>query len=166
MGLTIYYDWKTKTDPSSARRLIAKFRAIAGNLPFDEVSEIYEQDPPDNKTLFSRYDHSIRQGGLHLSRTRHDGLKETVCVPPLHALFFHVRVEGAETASIGLASHPPVVLHHEDLIDGITMVPNAVGALARAIQSNSLHVDGATIPGIRSARLNMRGTQIGARRTF
>jgi hypothetical protein len=35
----------------------------------------------------------------------------------VHALFFHVRIEGAETASIGLASHPPVVLHHEDVIE-------------------------------------------------
>ena len=38
-------------------------------------------------------------------------------VPALHALFFHVRVKGAETASIGLASHPPVVLHREDVIE-------------------------------------------------
>jgi hypothetical protein len=34
----------------------------------------------------------------------------------LHALFFFVRVKGAESASIGLASHPPVVVHHEDVI--------------------------------------------------
>jgi hypothetical protein len=117
MGLTLYYDWKTKTDLSSARRMIARFRAIARNLPFDEVSEIYEQDPPDNKTTYRRYDGSFRQGGLYLSRTRDDGKKETVHVPALHALFFHVHVKGAETASIGLASHPPVVVHHEDLID-------------------------------------------------
>jgi hypothetical protein len=117
MGLTLYYDWKTKTDPSSARRLIARFRAIAQKLPFDEISEIYEQDSPDNKSVFERYDHSFRQGGLYLSRTRDDGEEETVHVEALHALFFHVRVEGAETASIGLASHPPVVVHHEDVIE-------------------------------------------------
>src|SRR5262249_27513474 len=62
-------------------------------------------------------DGSFRQGGLHLSRRRADGEEETVHVPALHALFFHVRVKGAETASIGLASHPPVVLHREDLIE-------------------------------------------------
>ena len=64
MGLTVYYDWKTKTDLPSARRLIAKFRAIALKLPFDEVSEIYEQDPPDGKSAFRPCDHSFRQGGL------------------------------------------------------------------------------------------------------
>jgi hypothetical protein len=117
MGLTLYYDWKTKTDLSQARRMIARFRTMARKLPFDRVSEIYEQDPPDNKAAFRSYDDSFRQGGLHLSRIRGDGEEETVYVPALHALFFHVDVRGAETASIGLASHPPVVLHHEDLIE-------------------------------------------------
>jgi hypothetical protein len=117
MGLTLYYDWKTKSDVSSARRMIARFRAIALKLPFDEVSDIWEQDPPDNKTAFRRYDGSFRRGALYLSRKRADGKEETVTVPALHALFFRVRVKGAETASIGLASHPPVVLHHEDVIE-------------------------------------------------
>jgi hypothetical protein len=117
MGLTLHYDWKTKIDCSSARRLIARFRAIALRLPFDKVSEIFEQDPPDNKTTYRLYDNSFRQGGLYLSRMRDDGEEETVCVPALHALFFHVHVKGAETASIGLASHPPVVVHQEDLIE-------------------------------------------------
>src|SRR6266705_1026569 len=117
MGLTVYYDWKTKIDPASARRMIARFRTIAQKLPFDKVSEIHEQDPPDGKWMFRRYDHSFRQGGLCLSRARGDGEKETVHVPALHALFFSVNVKGAETASIGLASHPPVVLHHEDIIE-------------------------------------------------
>jgi plasmid stabilization system protein ParE len=117
MGLTVYYDWKTKIDAPSARRMIAKFRALAAKLPFDDVSEIYEQDPPDGKSVFRRYRHSFRQGALYLPRTRADGEKETVDVPALHALFFHVNVRGAETASIGLASHPPVVVHQEDIIE-------------------------------------------------
>ena len=33
MGLTLYYDWKTKSDLRSARRAIAKFHAIAQKLP-------------------------------------------------------------------------------------------------------------------------------------
>jgi hypothetical protein len=53
--------------------MIAKFRAIALKLPFDETSEIYEQDPPDGKSAFRRYDHSFRQGDLYLSRKRADG---------------------------------------------------------------------------------------------
>ena len=116
MGLTVYYNWKTKADLPSARRMIAKFRAIALKLPFDKVSEIHEQDPPDGKFVFRPYDHSFRQGGLYLSRTT-DGDKETVHVPVLHALFLYVNVQGAESAPIGLASHPPVVQHREDIIE-------------------------------------------------
>jgi hypothetical protein len=89
---------------------------MALKLPFDAVSEIYEQDPPDDKHVFRRYEHSFRRGDLYLSRKRSDGEEETVLVLALHAMFFHVRVEGAGTASIGLATHPPVVLHREDII--------------------------------------------------
>ena len=117
MGLTVHYDWKTKVDMPSARRMIAKFRVMALKIPFDEVSEIYEQDPPDGDSLFLPYQHSFRQGDLYLSRRRADGDEETVHARALHALFFFVRVRGAESASIGLASHPPVVLHREDVIE-------------------------------------------------
>jgi hypothetical protein len=117
MGLTVHYDWKLKCDLSTARRMIARFRAAAQKLPFDDISEIYEQDPPDKKALFRSYRHSFRKGDLYLPRTRDDGEEEVVSVPALHALFFHVRVKGAETASIGLASHPPVVVHREDVIE-------------------------------------------------
>lgn len=117
MGLTVYYDWKAKLDLPDARRLIRKLRALATKLPFDKVSEIYEQDPPDDKTAFLPYDHPFRQGDLYLPRKRADGAEELVNVPALHALFFFARVEGAESASIGLASHPPVVVHREDIIE-------------------------------------------------
>jgi hypothetical protein len=90
---------------------------LALKLPFDEVSEIREQDPPDGKSAFRRYAGAFRHGGLYLSRTRRDGEKELVDVPALHAVFFSVRVNGAESAAIGMASHPPVVLHREDLIE-------------------------------------------------
>jgi hypothetical protein len=117
MGLTVHYDWKTQVNLQSARRLITKFRAIALKLPFDQISEIREQDSPDGKSAFLPYNHSFRLGDLYLSRKREDGDRETVCVPALHALFFHVNVHGAESASIGLASHPPVVVHREDVIE-------------------------------------------------
>lgn len=116
MGLTLYYDWKIKADLAAARRFIVKFYNAARKLPFDDISEIYEQDPPDHRFVFRKYKGSFREGGLYLSRKRADGEEELVQVPPLHALFFNVRVEGAETAVIGLASHPPVVVHHEDVI--------------------------------------------------
>jgi hypothetical protein len=62
------------------------------------------------------YEHPFRQGDLYLSRKRGDGAQELVHVRALHAVFFAVYVEGAESASIGLASHPPVVLHREDIL--------------------------------------------------
>jgi hypothetical protein len=117
MGLTVHYEWNAKCDLPSARRMIVKFRALALKLPFDEVTQIFEQDPPDGKTAFRRYKHSFRQGNLYLTRKRHDGEHELVHVPALHALFFNVYVKGSETASIGLASHPPVVVHQEDVIE-------------------------------------------------
>jgi hypothetical protein len=118
MGLTVSYDWKIKTDMPAARRLIGKLHAIALKLPFDRVSEIFEQDPPGGKSAFVPYDHPFRQGDLYLDRKREDGEEETVHVRALHAMFFYVHVRGAESASIGLASHPPVVLHREDIIQG------------------------------------------------
>lgn len=117
MGLTVHYEWKGRADAVSARRMIAKFHAIARKLPFDKVSKIYEQGPLDDKSAFAVYEDSFRQGDLYLSRRRADGESETVHVPALHALFFHVYVQGAESAPIGLASHPPVVLHREDVIE-------------------------------------------------
>ena len=96
--------------------MIARFRALALKLPFDEVTDIHEQDAPDGKPVFHPYDHSFRQGAVYLSRKRSDGEEDVVHVPALHAMFFYVRVQGAESASIGLASHPPVVVHQEDVI--------------------------------------------------
>jgi hypothetical protein len=116
MGLTLYYDWKVKLDLAAARKRIVKFHAIAQSLPFDSVSEIYEQDPPGGESPFEVYDHPFRHGHLCLERKRTDGESELVDVPPTHAVFFFARVEGSESVSIGLASHPPVVVHHEDKI--------------------------------------------------
>jgi len=116
MGLSLYYEWKTKCDLSAARRMIARFHALAGKLPFDEVSEIYEQDPPEGDAMFRVYDGPFRQGDLYVSRKRADGDSENVLVPATHAMFFWANVEGAESAAIGFASHPPVVVHREDVI--------------------------------------------------
>jgi hypothetical protein len=117
MGLTLYYEWKTKADAQLARRMIVKLHALANQLPFDEISDIYEQDSPDGPSRFISYDESFRQGDLYLSHKRSDGKQDLVHVPALHAIFFYVYVEGAESASIGLASHPPVVVHREDVIE-------------------------------------------------
>jgi hypothetical protein len=116
MGLTLYYDWKWKADAAAARRMIAKFHALASKLPFDEVTEILERHPPGGEFKFAPYEYDLPHGDLYLTRKRADGANELVNVPALHAVFFYARVEGAETATIGLASHPPVVVHREDVI--------------------------------------------------
>jgi hypothetical protein len=117
MGLTIHYEWKIKADVAAARHMVVKFRDFALKLPFDEISDVYEQDSPDGKTAFRKYNDAFRRGDVYLSRKREDGDEEVVRVPALHALFFTVYVRGSETAPIGLASHPPVVVHREDLIE-------------------------------------------------
>jgi hypothetical protein len=117
MGLTVYYDWKIKADYATARRLIKRFHKLAQDLPFDHLSEIFEQDPPHGETPFTLYDDAYRRGTLFLGRKRADGGEETVQVPATRGVFFQARIDGAETVEVGLAMHPPVVVHREDVIE-------------------------------------------------
>lgn len=117
MGLTLYYNWKLKTDLTRARRIVRQMHRMAKKLPFDSVSKIYEQDAPDGDFHFAPYDHPFRQGDLYLSRKLADGETESVHVEATHAMFFLARVEGAEMMAIGLASHPPVVIHHAERVE-------------------------------------------------
>lgn len=117
MGLTLHYQWKIKTELPQARRIVRQMHRMAKKLPFDSVSKIYEQDAPNGDIQFAKYDHPWRQGDMYLSRKRDDGESEMVHVEATHAMFFIARVEGAETMAIGLASHPPVVIHHEERIE-------------------------------------------------
>jgi len=117
MGLTLHYQWKIKTKLPRARRIVQRMHALAQELPFDSVSKIYEQDAPKGEFHFEEYDHPWRQGDLYITRKRSDGESESVHVEATHAMFFIARVEGAETMAIGLASHPPVVIHNEAQIE-------------------------------------------------
>jgi hypothetical protein len=132
MGLTIYYSLKTKATPDAARGIVARMHQAISKLPWDKVSQVFEIDPPDGKYTFQTQeaDH-FKFGAEYLNRTRADGEKELVEVPSLHVMFFAASVEGAESARFGLASHPPVVVHHEDVIehdaDGSTTVHRAKG---------------------------------------
>jgi hypothetical protein len=117
MGLTLHYQWKLKTKLPRARQIVRQMHALAKKLPFDSVSKIYEQDAPDGNFHFAEYDHPWRQGDLYLSRKRDDGESESVHVEATHAMFFIARVEGAESMAIGLASHPPVVIHHAERVE-------------------------------------------------
>jgi hypothetical protein len=119
MGLTIAYQMKVKTDAEGARRLMAAMHKHAATLMFDKVTEVREYDSPDGQYAFTEGregDRWRRPGWQYLTRKRDDGLKETVRVPPLHAMWFVAHAHGAETAEFGLASHPPIVVHHEDVV--------------------------------------------------
>jgi hypothetical protein len=117
MGLTVYYDWKVKAELPAAYRLISKLHRIAQELPFDRVSEVYEQGAPQGAAKFQPYTGKFCHGWLYLPRKRGDGEEELVHVPAIHAIFFTAQVAGAETVLVGLASHPPVVVHCEDVIE-------------------------------------------------
>jgi hypothetical protein len=119
MGLSISYRFKVKADVAAARQYVRQLHAFARTLPFDSVSDVDEYGPPDGRYEFERVDagdDDWKPGDLYLVRKRDDGLEETVRVPGLHVMTFRTDVAGSETASFGLASHPPVVLHNEDVV--------------------------------------------------
>lgn len=118
MGLTIYYGMKAKIDADAARKVVARMQQRISKLHWDEVSEVFEIDPPDGKYVFKEGEgDGYKPGTQYLARKRDDGEEEVVSVPPLHVMFFAAHIEGAETASFGLASHPPVVVHRADVIE-------------------------------------------------
>jgi hypothetical protein len=116
MGLTLHYEWTAKLDPAAARCEVERFHSVAAKLPFDRISEIYELRPPCGQFVFTPCENEYCPGDLFLSRLREDGEDELVQVPAIHSMFFYGYVQGAESAAIGLASHPPVVVHREDVI--------------------------------------------------
>ncbi len=154
MGLTVYYDWKIKADLLSARRMIEKFRGMATKLPFDDVSDIYEQDAPEGKPAFLRYDHPARQGNLYLSRRRQEGDEEIVEVPALHAMFFHVRVQARKVHRSGWQVIRPWSCTVKTLFNGARMARNGSAFWDKATRLSFRRADVAIIPGIPSAKLN------------
>jgi hypothetical protein len=119
MGLTIYYGMKTKSGADGARKLVARMYKRIAKLPWDKITEVFEIDPPDGTYLFKKERAGrFKPGDEYLTRKREDGGEdEIVDVPSLHVMYFHARVEGAETASFGLASHPPVVVHRASVVE-------------------------------------------------
>ncbi|HXE52382.1 MAG TPA: hypothetical protein VN541_05170 [Tepidisphaeraceae bacterium] len=108
---------KVRVGADRARDLVRRMHAFVAKLPFDDVSQIFEYDPPDGKYVFERaVADKWKPGDLYLPRKRDDGQTEHVHVPGLHVICFHANIRGSETASFGLASHPPVVLHREEII--------------------------------------------------
>lgn len=117
MGLTVHYDWKVKGDARVACRLIRRMHAAAKRLPFEDVSEIMEEQPPQGRATFEVVDGGYSPASICLARQRADGRTELVTVPATHAVFFCVNNDGAETATIGLAAHRPVIVHREDVVE-------------------------------------------------
>ena len=121
MGLSIGYKLKVKTtDAARVRDVVRSLHEFATTLPVDEVSPVEEYAPPDGRYVFKRGDgddegQRWKPGAAYLERPRDDGHRERVRVPANHVVCFHVNHNGAETASFGLASHPPVVLHRTDV---------------------------------------------------
>jgi hypothetical protein len=125
MGLTIYYRYKAKLVADGARALVERLHRFAQTLPFDDVSPILEFDSPDGRYVFERADdhpelRRWKPGTLYLDRKRADGEIENVEVPPLHVVYFAANLKGSETATFGLASHPPVVVHREEVITDLS----------------------------------------------
>lgn len=118
MGLSIYYRYKIRTAADAARKLVRRLHAFARTLPFEQVTEIEEYDPPDGVFVFDKGERPAdwKPGDHYMTRKRDDGRDETVRVPSLHAMSFMCNIRGSETAEFGLASHPPVVIHHEDVV--------------------------------------------------
>jgi hypothetical protein len=118
VGLSLYYRYKVKTDTAGARGLVERLHRFVKKLPFDAVTDVEEYDSPDGHYVFEQGELPLllRGGDRYLSRKRADGETDHVHVPALHVVCFHASVEGSETASFGLASHPPVVVHNEDVV--------------------------------------------------
>lgn len=118
MGLTLYYGMKAKFDADAARKTVARMYKRIARLPWDEVTEVFEIDPPDGKYEFKKEEADrLKPGWEYLTRKRDDGKEEFVRVPSLHVICFNAHINGAETASFGLASHPPVVVHRADVVE-------------------------------------------------
>src|SRR5437764_528285 len=108
MGLSIFYRLKAKVDANRARALVARLHRFAQSQPFDQVSPIFEYDPPDGRYVFTRADKDEesrrwKPGDVYLHRKRDDGKEESVCVPSLHVIYFAANLKGSETANFGLA---------------------------------------------------------------
>lgn len=92
MGLSIYYRWKAKIGIDEARSLVTRLHEFAKHLPFDNVSPVFEYDPPDGHYEFERGDTDAesrrwKPGDAFLTRKRDDGETESVYVPAIHTIF-------------------------------------------------------------------------------
>jgi hypothetical protein len=112
MGLSVCYEFRANIDADAARDVVQQLHDIAVTLPFQQVLDVTEitasstddeTDPEDRHFLMlfgTQYGRKERSGGDDV----------WIEIPPKHVIGFAIRVaEGAETAQIGLATHPAVV---------------------------------------------------------
>ena len=114
MGLTVFYELRAPVTATRSRALIAQLHGAARELAFDQISAVHEFRAP------GRDPRARDQPSLLLTATRaieYDaatGERRTLFVPPEHCTFFSARVNGAESASIGLASYASHVVLEEE----------------------------------------------------
>ena len=110
MGLTIHYDFKSKSrNIKQVRQQIGQLRQRALDLPFQHVGEIVELasdqadfnnlDPNDpNRWLLIQAGQYVERNGCHYS------------VPPSHVIAFSTLPgSGSEEANMGLARYPATI---------------------------------------------------------
>lgn len=129
MGLTIGYELRAPVDAARARTIVQRLREHALSLPFARVTEVSELDPPDRGA--GQPVEEDKAGGLRLHGACHvevpsgTGDEEYATVDPIHVIRFVVQPNGAETACIGLASHPDTVAHRRG--DSVIEVTTGLG---------------------------------------
>jgi hypothetical protein len=111
----VYYELRARVTAERSRALVSQLHAAARELPFDQMTGVREftVSAPGRR-------HTDAKPAVALAATRSveyvttGGERKTLFVPPEHCSFFTVRVAGAESASVGLASYAAHVMTEEE----------------------------------------------------
>ncbi len=118
MGLSIGYTFRAKVSPADARRIVRSLHQKAITLDFDDIHDVRELDPPSGAGASDLSEEQIKWMRVFGSRSHEhtwpNGDKTIESIRPIHVVHFNVRTEGAESATIGLASHPRTVQFNRD----------------------------------------------------
>lgn len=114
MGLSLCYELRVTADAARARQFVQQLHEFAESLPFQQVSDITEWPVPTGagaEELTTEDEQWLKICGTQYGQKKMpDGQDVWIDIPPLHLIAFGILpAEGAETAQIGLACHPPVI---------------------------------------------------------
>jgi hypothetical protein len=110
MGLSLGYEIRASVSAEEARELVQRMRQVALDLPFEEVSDLYEwragdTDADPESTRFLQM-----MGTQYGKKTLPGGEERWIDIPPKHVIGFNISpAVGSETAAFGLATHPSVI---------------------------------------------------------